>query len=113
DLSDVGLALLGPDGVTQVTLFIPGDFTGNALGSALLSTTFSNSALTNYLDAVAPYSGSIRPRGDLTAFGSVASPQDPNGVWTLVVTDDSGAISGLVDSWSLDFAFAPLSGESL
>ncbi|MGQ4650187.1 proprotein convertase P-domain-containing protein [Lyngbya aestuarii] len=51
--------------------------------------------------ALLDVSGSYRPEGELWQFDSI----DPNGTWSLEVTDETGQnlLPGLLKSWSLDF----------
>jgi ELWxxDGT repeat protein len=108
DLSGVSIDLVGPTGV-RVTLFNTGDVSGHVLGTALRFATFDDEALTMLADAASPYSGLFNASGNLSDFNGL----NPNGSWTLEVTDHSGNISGLVDSWSLEFSFAPIDGQAL
>ena len=112
DLSGLDLSLRGPNGET-ISLFQAGDLTGGSLGTRLLATTFSDASLTSLANGIAPYSGTIAPRQALSIFGTPENPVDPNGSWTLIVTDRKGNSAGLIDSWSLSFAFSPINGQAM
>ena len=89
---DLVAQLVSPKG-TRVTLFSnEGDNANN-----FQNTTFDDEAGISVADGVAPFAGRYRPEGLLSAFDG----EDPNGVWTLRITDQSGQDSGTLNSWSL------------
>jgi subtilisin-like proprotein convertase family protein len=99
--SDLDLFLLGPDG-TLVELSTDNGGTGNNYGNSCAQrTTFDDAALTAIAGAPAPLFGTFRPEGKLSDFRG-KSGADVNGVWTLLVSDDTAnAISGELDCWTL------------
>ena len=59
---------------------------------------FDDAAATSITAGAAPFTGSFRPEGLLSAFNG----QDAFGTWTLRVTDDLGGDVGFINSWGLD-----------
>jgi hypothetical protein len=59
--------------------------------------TLDDEAAVSILATPGPFSGSYRPAGLLADFDG----QNPNGAWTLEVTDDAGNDVGVLKSWSL------------
>ena len=108
DLSDVELYLNAPNG-PRVKLFSANTFSGENLGSVLSAATFDDEALLAIASGQMPYSGSFQPEGSLAAFNGL----DPNGTWKLEIVDAEGSLAGIVESWSLEFAFAPVDDEAL
>jgi subtilisin-like proprotein convertase family protein/formylglycine-generating enzyme required for sulfatase activity len=92
---DLDVFLISPAG-TRVELFtdVGGEF-NNFSG-----TTLDDDAATAVTAGSAPFTGSFRPEGLLSALDG----QDPNGAWTLEITDDAGADVGTLNSWSLTVA---------
>ncbi len=52
--------------------------------------------------------GSFQPNGSLSDYNGV----DPNGTWTLIVTDNAGGDTGSLDDWSLDITPAGCEGAA-
>lgn len=77
----------------RVELFtdVGGDSTG------FDDTRLDDEASTSITAGTAPFSGYFRPEGLLAEFDG----QDPNGLWTLEITDDAGADEGQLLSWSV------------
>lgn len=70
-------------------------------GPGFSNTCFSSRAPTSVTLGKAPYNGTFKPVGYLGRFNTGA---EGNGTWHLVVHDgDSGANSGSVESWSIQF----------
>ncbi len=93
--SDLTLKLTSPRGTT-VTLL---DAAGGG-GADLCNLTLADSAgatVQNLLTADAPFGGTFRPAEPLAAFRG----EDPNGVWTLNVSDRAPHGTGLVRGFSL------------
>ena len=90
---DLDIFLISPFG-TQVELST--DNGGG--GDNFTNTVFDDAAATSITAGAAPFTGSFRPEGLLSAFNG----QDAFGTWTLRVTDDEGADIGLINSWGLD-----------
>ena len=89
---DLDVFLRAPDG-TLVELFT--DVGG--WGENFNGTILDDEASLSITEASAPFTGSFRPEGDL----SVLDGKSITGTWILKVTDDSGTISGTLNSWSL------------
>jgi subtilisin-like proprotein convertase family protein len=93
--ADLEVYLVSPTG-TRVELFTRvggwgADFTG---------TTLDEEAATSIADGAAPFSGTFRPEGLLSSFDG----EDPNGTWTLEITDTMTADVGTLNAWSLEIA---------
>lgn len=89
---DLDVYLVGPNGTT-VELFT--DVGGS--GDNFTDTILDDQAATSIAAGIAPFAGSYRPEGLLSAFNGLAA----NGVWTLRITDDAGADTGALASWSI------------
>jgi subtilisin-like proprotein convertase family protein/subtilisin family serine protease len=96
--ADLDVFLVAPDG-TRVELFT--DVGGT--GDNFTSTVLDDQAATAITAGTAPFSGSFRPEGLLSAFNGMAAAT-ANGVWRLEATDDATGETGFIDSWSLSFA---------
>jgi subtilisin-like proprotein convertase family protein len=92
--TDLDVFLESPGG-TVVELFT--DIGGD--GDDFTDTLLDDEAPEPLLDspAAAPFTGRFRPEGSLADFDG----EDPNGTWTLHVTDDQGTTGGNLDGWSL------------
>ncbi len=91
--ADLDIFLVSPGG-TQIELTTDnGGSDDNYIG-----TIFDDSAPTSITTGIAPFNGRFRPESPL----SVLNGTNPNGVWTLRITDDSGADFGTLNSWSLE-----------
>ncbi|HEX3601183.1 MAG TPA: proprotein convertase P-domain-containing protein, partial [Lacipirellulaceae bacterium] len=91
--SGLQVFLTSPNG-TRVHLF--GGVGGS--GDNFMSTTLDDEAATGIGDGIAPFDGSFRPQELLSAFDG----QDPNGIWTLEVSDTLSAGFGVLNNWSLN-----------
>ncbi len=68
-------------------------------GDNFTNTTLDDEAATSITNGIAPFAGSFKPQELLSAFDG----QNPNGVWTLEISDTAGADSGVLNNWSLAF----------
>ncbi|MBN2023279.1 MAG: proprotein convertase P-domain-containing protein [Pirellulales bacterium] len=93
--SDLEVYLIGPDG-TRVQLFANVGGSGNNF----TNTTLDDQAATSIAGASAPFSGTFRPEGLLSAFNGKSA----NGVWTLEITDNWTYDQGTLNSWSLQIS---------
>ncbi len=92
---DLEVCLISPTG-TRVVLF-----SGvGSWGENFTGTTLDDEAATSISSAVAPFSGTFRPQGELSSFDGELSA----GTWTLQVTDTMIADTGTLNSWSLEVA---------
>ncbi len=91
--SQLTAILLAPDGTSISLLSHNGGSGDNFLG-----TTFDAQAATSIAAGAAPFSGSYRPLGDLSRLTLL----NPNGTWTLYVSDGTAGDTGVLDDWSLD-----------
>lgn len=94
--SDLNVFLTGPDG-TRIELFTA---VGGG-GENFRNTTLDDEAPISIGNGTAPFSGSFRPEGVLSAFES----RDVEGTWTLEITDTFPGDTGTLNNWSLDFDF--------
>ncbi len=96
---DLVLELIGPDNTT-VTL-------SNRRGSSganFVDTVFDDQAATSITTGVAPFTGSFKPEGLLSAFnGKFAA-----GTWTLKVVDQAGIDTGNLTGFEMQMAFPPV-----
>lgn len=94
--ADLDVFLFSPSG-TQVELFT--DVGGS--GDNFTGTILDDEATTGIAAGVAPFSGTFRPEGSL----HTVDWENPNGSWTLRVSDDAGGDFGILQSWSLQFEY--------
>ncbi len=91
--ADVNVFLISPLG-TRVELFSDvGAFNDN-----FTNTTLDDEASLLINAGAAPFTGRFRPEGLLSSFDG----EDPNGVWTLEISDDAPGDPGVLNSWSLN-----------
>jgi subtilisin-like proprotein convertase family protein len=90
NLAELKVYLRGPDG-TRIELV------SGLKGSNLVGTTLDDEAVTSILTGTAPYTGSFRPTGALSAFDG----KQLNGTWTLEIVDNKRRNAGTLNSWSL------------
>lgn len=91
--SDLDVFLISPSG-TRVALFTRiGGSSDN-----FTQTTLDDEAKTTITSGAAPFTGSFQPQEALKAFEG----EDPNGIWTLEITDNFFLDQGTLNSWSLD-----------
>lgn len=93
-VGDLEAYLVSPSG-TRVLLFSR----VGGWGQNFRNTTLDDQAGSSIESASAPFTGSLRPQGRL----SLLDGQDPNGVWTLEISDAMAWDSGVLESWSLGF----------
>ncbi len=91
-VADLDVFLISPSG-TRVELFT--DLA--APGENFDGTTLDDEASRLLTTGVGPFLGAYRPFGSLADFDG----EDPNGVWTLEITDDAGNDFGTLKGWSL------------
>jgi subtilisin-like proprotein convertase family protein len=90
--ADLDVYLVSPTG-TRVKLFSD----VGASSDNFTATTFDDAALTAIADGTAPFTGVFQPMALLSTFAN----ENPNGVWTLEVFDDSAGDTGTLNGWSL------------
>lgn len=98
-LADLTIELVAPDGTTfQLASGVGGsdDFMTN--------TCFNTSASQSILVVTSPFTGTYKPTGSM---GLVNNGQNPNGNWTMKITDSYGADEGNLLNWSLTFGSSP------
>ncbi|MCZ2356881.1 MAG: proprotein convertase P-domain-containing protein, partial [Bacteroidia bacterium] len=106
--ADVDLYLTAPNGST-LRLSTDNGGSDDDYGG----TRFTDAATINIIAYTAPFRGYLRPEGGLgTENGitpnistfSALNGSNPNGTWSLKVFDDSGADTGILRFWAIDFA---------
>jgi subtilisin-like proprotein convertase family protein len=97
-VEDLNATLKSPGGTT-VSLFEAVGGNGDNFCNTLLDDQATN-LIQNVTAANAPFTGSFKPKSPLNAFRG----ENPNGVWTLNVTDFVTADAGSVRAFSLLFA---------
>jgi subtilisin-like proprotein convertase family protein len=65
-------------------------------GNGYLNTVFDDAASSSVDDGSTPFTGSYQPHASLSSFTG-----NPNGTWTLRVTDNASEDTGTIDSWSI------------
>ncbi|RPH92849.1 hypothetical protein EHM69_11850, partial [candidate division KSB1 bacterium] len=89
---DLHIYLQGPTGLRVLLSNDNGSSSEN-----YLHTRFSDAATTLITAGSAPFTGTYKPEEALSAYDGT----DPNGIWTLRISDDSGGDSGAVFSWRI------------
>lgn len=98
--ADLDISLIGPDG-TSVELTSDNGGAGDNYGtSCAVRTVFDDAAATPVTSGTAPFAGTFRPEGMLSAFNG----KPGNGTWTLVITDDLGGDTGVLMCWGLQIS---------
>jgi len=94
--SDLRIQLISPDG----TLFTLVDGAGGG-DDDFINTCFQHTASTSIINGTAPFTGNFKPMGRM---GNVNNGQNPNGNWTLRITDTYPfADEGTLLNWSVSF----------
>jgi subtilisin-like proprotein convertase family protein/subtilisin family serine protease len=96
-IGDMVITLTSPTG-TKITLF---NQRGGS-GDNLTNTVFDDQATTAISTGTAPFNGRFRPENPLSNF----TGQQPNGTWTLNLSDRAGGDLGTLLNWKLDFVLA-------
>ena len=100
---DLDVYLISPTG-TRVELF-----TGvGSSGDNFTNTILDDEASAAIASVSAPFTGTFRPEGLLSALDG----QDPNGTWRLEVTDHAGGDIGTLNSWALQITTAAIQAQS-
>lgn len=89
---DLDVYLISPSG-TKVELFTDVGEDGNNFTDTILD----DQAETPINEGSPPFKGSFQPEGILAAFNN----ENPNGTWTLEITDDAKGDKGTLKNWSL------------
>jgi subtilisin-like proprotein convertase family protein len=90
--ADLDIFLVSPQG-TLVELCTD----NGGSGDNFINTVFDDTAATSITAGAPPFTGSFRPEQPL----STLNGQNGNGVWKLRITDDEGALTGTLNSWSI------------
>ncbi|MCL5280945.1 MAG: choice-of-anchor D domain-containing protein, partial [Planctomycetes bacterium] len=102
--SDLNVYLISPHG-TRVELF-----TGvGGSGDNFTDTILDDQASVGIVSGAAPFAGTYRPEGVLSALVG----QDPNGTWRLEITDTASGDVGILNSWALRITTAAPQPQSV
>ncbi len=99
---DLSVFLISPKG-TRIELFTR----VGGQGDHFHDTTLADDASRAISDGAAPFSGRFRPFDPLSKLAG----EDPNGIWTLELSDLEFLDTGTLDSWSLTLLYTELSTE--
>ncbi len=102
---ELDIHLLGPD---DTTVELSTDNGGT--GDNYTNTVFDDEASTAITAGSAPFTGSYRPEGTLSAFDGKSSTGA--NAWRLRVVDDTSGYTGTLNSWSLTLCGAPVASAS-
>lgn len=96
---DLVLTLTSPSGTTVTLMDRPGDEvnSGSNFCNTVLDEDVNNPGVQDIISADAPFSGTFYPANPLSAFIG----ENPNGTWTLHVSDHAAANTGQVNAFSL------------
>lgn len=100
---DLDVYLISPSG-TKVLLFS----SVGGWGKNFTNLTLDDEAATSIDNAAAPFSGTFRGQGWLSLFDG----ENPNGAWTLSVSDTSICDVGKLKGWSLTFTSSEASAQT-
>ena len=99
NVNDLVLKLTSPQGTTVTLIDRPGDSTKT--GSNFCNTVLDDDIYNPWIQSItsdgAPYPGTFEPANPLSAFIG----EDPNGTWTLNVSDHAATNTGQVNEFSL------------
>jgi subtilisin-like proprotein convertase family protein len=105
--TDIDMYLIGPDGTTvQLATDVGGDnndFGAGAPDCTGVFTTFDDESPVFVEASTAPFVGTFRPEGPLSALDG----KPHIGGWTLRITDDSAGNTGTLHCWELTIRRAP------
>ncbi len=94
--NDLNFKLKSPMG-TEITVINRADLNGNNFCQTLLDDQSGGPSIQGVQAADAPFTGSFTPANPLSAFNG----EDPNGTWTLTVTDNFIGDTGSIRAFSL------------
>ncbi|MCC7012766.1 MAG: proprotein convertase P-domain-containing protein [Planctomycetes bacterium] len=100
--ADLDITLSAPSGKT-ITVTTDNGFTGGVFNGTLFDDD-ANDPVTDHFYTLNVVATPLSPEGRLSAFRG----ENPNGVWTLRITDDSTAVAGSLTNWSLTLATVPI-----
>ncbi|MFC1858044.1 proprotein convertase P-domain-containing protein [Thermodesulfobacteriota bacterium] len=109
NVNELDVYLISAEG-TRVELFTDIG-SGANFGNSAIDTTLDDEAAVSITAGTAPFTGVFKPENAnaLSAFDL----EDPNGTWMLEITDDTGDLTGKINSWSLTFSFKPENADAL
>jgi subtilisin-like proprotein convertase family protein/spore coat protein CotH len=98
-LADLTIQIIAPDGTVRTLASGIGGGDDDMQG-----TCFNTLAASNIQSGTAPFTGTFQPMGQM---GAVNNGQNPNGIWTLRISDNYGADEGVLQNWSITFGANP------
>jgi subtilisin-like proprotein convertase family protein len=108
---DIDMTLTSPAGTVVVITTDNAASNDNVFNGTLWDDS-ATTPVTDYVFTINVLASPLIPEGSLGAFVG----ENPNGIWTLTITDDRAADIGALVSWSLDittFPFVPLTDVTL
>lgn len=100
---DLILSLIGPDSTTVTLSNRRGGADDNYGTSCDARTTFDDAAATSIASGTAPFAGTFRPEGALSAFNG-KSGLDVDGTWRLRISDSAALDVGSLQCWTLNLS---------
>ncbi|HVG38726.1 MAG TPA: proprotein convertase P-domain-containing protein, partial [Pyrinomonadaceae bacterium] len=99
-VGDLSLTLVSPQGTSVTMISRAGGInnSGNNFCNTVLDDDTANGSIQNITPAGNPYTGTFKPANPLSVFDG----ENPNGTWTLTVTDAESPDSGNVTAFGLD-----------
>ncbi|MEJ5165507.1 MAG: S8 family serine peptidase [Thermoanaerobaculia bacterium] len=101
---DLDIYLISPTG-TRVELSTD----NGSSGDNYVNTVFDDEASTPITSGTAPFTGSFKPEGLLSALDG----ESAQGTWTLEVSDDAGGDTGTLNGWSITITYVQACGPYL
>jgi subtilisin-like proprotein convertase family protein len=99
--ADLDVTLTAPSGAS-VTITTDNAFTANVFNGTLFDDNV-NDPVTDHAYTANVTATPLSPEGRLSSLRG----ENPNGVWTLVIADDTVGVNGSLAAWSLDLATVP------
>jgi subtilisin-like proprotein convertase family protein len=101
--TDLDITLISPQGTSVVMTTDNGSVNDDVFNGTVWDETVLNSTITDYTFVNMVTATPLNPEGSFTDFRG----ENPNGSWTLQVTDDFTANAGNLTSWKLDLYTLP------
>lgn len=102
--SDLEISLTAPDGKRVILVSGEGGKQDN-----FILTRFDDEAFQPITAAAAPFTGTFQPEESLDVFKDL----DPNGAWTLAITDSAFEDGGVLKNWLLDIETSDADSDAL
>ncbi|MFA5297151.1 MAG: reprolysin-like metallopeptidase [Lutibacter sp.] len=102
-IGDLDLMLISPAGTSVLLVASRYDE-----GKNYTNTVFDDGASASIITGTAPYTGTYRPQGNLSAFND----QYSYGNWTLKAIDSDPGDFGIINSWSIEICGVPIVNDN-